>query len=275
MDVKLDMKLQLVKAKYKLEGIGFVDMLYRTIYDEGYFIKLDDDNKILLVGEFGISEERFDEMLDFCLEKEIFYKPLYDEHRVLTSGGVQRRYFHRTTRRKEQVTCQYVIPDVLAENPELADSIEVIADNNNGKSNNKYTKKRKEKNIKEKKRKHLDSVFLLDAEHKKLIEEYGEEFTKACIKKLDDYKVSKGKRYKSDYRAILNWVVDAVKEKNGGSTKKKPLIYNEVWADEYTSTEFNARIGQNKYSNPMRQELQKKYFKFDQEKKRWVRVEVI
>lgn len=71
-----------------------------------------------------------------------------------------------------------------------------------------------------KKVKYGDYVSMTEAEHQKFLDEYGPEITARLIEVLDNYKGSKGKTYKSDYRAILSWVVDRVKEekaKRGGN----------------------------------------------------------
>jgi len=54
---------------------------------------------------------------------------------------------------------------------------------------------------------------MTNAEYEKLVSTYGQDFADQCITELDNYKGSKGKTYKSDYRAILSWVVDKIKEK--------------------------------------------------------------
>ena len=56
------------------------------------------------------------------------------------------------------------------------------------------------------------NVRLTDKEYKKLSESYGEDGVKEIIRILDNYKEAKGVSYKSDYRAILNWVADRYKE---------------------------------------------------------------
>jgi hypothetical protein len=80
---------------------------------------------------------------------------------------------------------------------------------------NRTEQKRREGNRTEQegKLKFADSVSLSQSEYDKLIQEYGKEFTDECIQVLDNYKVANGKNYKSDYRAMLNWVVERVKEK--------------------------------------------------------------
>lgn len=69
------------------------------------------------------------------------------------------------------------------------------------------------KENKKEKNKYSEYVYMTEEEYNKLINKYGEYFTKLCIEKLDNYKGSNGKKYKDDYRAILNWVVDEVKSK--------------------------------------------------------------
>lgn len=69
---------------------------------------------------------------------------------------------------------------------------------------------------KPKKVKYADFVLMTEAEYQKLCEMYGKPFADACIETLSNYKGAKGKSYKSDYLAILNWVVDRVNEKRPG-----------------------------------------------------------
>lgn len=71
---------------------------------------------------------------------------------------------------------------------------------------------------KAKKYKYSDYVTLTRDEYMKLVVEHSEEGAKRMIEILSNYKGSKGKKYKSDYLAILNWVVGRYNEeiqKNG------------------------------------------------------------
>lgn len=63
---------------------------------------------------------------------------------------------------------------------------------------------------------YAEFVHMTEANYEKLVQMYGKAFADACIVELDLYKGAKGKTYKDDYRAILCWVVDRVKEKNPG-----------------------------------------------------------
>lgn len=60
--------------------------------------------------------------------------------------------------------------------------------------------------------KFANKVSMTKIEYGKLIKLYPEPFIAKCIEKLNHYKERSGKPYSSDYRAILNWVVNAIKE---------------------------------------------------------------
>lgn len=71
--------------------------------------------------------------------------------------------------------------------------------------------KRREVKLKEeKKREVAPAVFMTEKELLKLMGLYGEEITAKCIDKLSHYKKSSGKKYDSDYDAILSWVLERV-----------------------------------------------------------------
>lgn len=67
--------------------------------------------------------------------------------------------------------------------------------------------------------KYAEYVSMTEEEYNKLISQYGEEMVKRMIEILDNYKGATGKRYKSDYRAILNWVVDRTQKEMRGNGK--------------------------------------------------------
>lgn len=80
------------------------------------------------------------------------------------------------------------------------------------------------------KHKYSDTVKMTEAEYGKLVAEYGEDGAKRLVELLDNYKAATGRTYKSDYRAILNWVVDKYKEelrKNGKDSGTSKV--NDIW----------------------------------------------
>lgn len=89
----------------------------------------------------------------------------------------------------------------------------------------------KRKNIKKEKlpkKAYREFVSLTDDEYKKLEDKFGIEKTKQMIDILDNAKGAKGYKYKSDYRAILSWVVDKV-EKEDIAQVKNPHDAIDKW----------------------------------------------
>ena len=108
-------------------------------------------------------------------------------------------------------------------NKDNANACERIKSDANHADKDKVTVKVKDKdNVKDKVREY---VTLTQIEFNKLISEHGEEATNWMLDKLNAYKLSNGKKYKSDYGAILNWVVKSYKEhKESNKDESNPLI---------------------------------------------------
>ncbi len=62
---------------------------------------------------------------------------------------------------------------------------------------------------------------MTDEEYSSLVAKLGEQGAKRCVEILDNYKGANGKKYDSDYRAILNWVVERYKEETAKQPNKK------------------------------------------------------
>ena len=78
-------------------------------------------------------------------------------------------------------------------------------------------------------------VSLTYEEHKKLVDKFGEADTKRMIEILDNYKGSNGKKYRSDYRAILSWVTDRLnKEKQSQHDNMKIDTFNHSELEKLT-----------------------------------------
>jgi hypothetical protein len=101
------------------------------------------------------------------------------------------------------------------------------------------------KNIPALKNKYLDSVTLSDSEYKKLLSKYAQHEVDWMIDCLNNYKMSSGMTYKSDYYAIRKWVIDAfekakkdfIKDNNTSEVRvatAMKAIENINW-DDYTN----------------------------------------
>jgi len=100
-------------------------------------------------------------------------------------------------------------------------------------STNKNVKNLKNERIKELKTSYAEFVSLTEAEHQKLVEQYGEDNVKRMIEVLDNYKGSNNKKYASDYRAILNWVVDRVGAKKFDASSETKKIDRQSYDDAF------------------------------------------
>jgi hypothetical protein len=95
--------------------------------------------------------------------------------------------------------------------------------------------KSKEIKIKENKINIKEFIFLSESELNKLNEDFASHEVEWMLNKLNDYKASTGKKYKSDYAAINMWVKDAfkkakvdfVKDNNTFNTRMQ-IIQNEI-----------------------------------------------
>jgi len=71
--------------------------------------------------------------------------------------------------------------------------------------------------------KYREQVKMTEEQYNKLVEKYGAGSVSLFLDKLNNYKEETGKRYKSDYHAILNWVVNAVLGDDKGPKGGTPI----------------------------------------------------
>lgn len=101
--------------------------------------------------------------------------------------------------------------------------------------------KEESKNARARTRTYGAFVRLTDEEHDRLVGEFGEAFTEACIERLNNYIGSHGDRYKSHYYTIRNWVKDAVREdaeRSDGAAAKAGKRARRVAEQNYTQREY-------------------------------------
>ena len=91
-------------------------------------------------------------------------------------------------------------------------------------ANSDESKPKKPKKSAPGKKRYADFVTLTEEEYNKLVEQYGTEAVKWCIQKLDNYKGSTGKKYASDYRTILSWVIASYNEEQAKHSQPAQTI---------------------------------------------------
>lgn len=143
-DIFDDEKMVAISGEFGLKGEITVIKLLCTIYRNGYFILWNDLLKFKLLRNLpGVSLELLESIVNRLVLWGFFDKALFDSVEVLTSRGIQTRYFAATSRRKTGDDLPYLLISV--------DSNRVNVDNNPVNVNINAINKRKEKENKIKK----------------------------------------------------------------------------------------------------------------------------
>lgn len=234
LDVEMSEEVKLIDAKFGVAGFGVLVKVWQIIYDHGYYSKWTERELLLYKNRINADINLINAVINECLQWGIFNQGLYEKYSVLTSRGIQKRFFEATTRRQTVTLTNELllmpIPDKfkpalidlpivnVCNNPKNADNNSKNADIGTQSILNKSKVKKSKVNNTippPDKINFADDVYLTQKEYDTLISKYGEEAAKWMITKLDNSKGAKGYKYKSDYRAILNWVVDSYMEKKG------------------------------------------------------------
>ena len=121
LDVTLDTKFELIEAEYGLTGFGVVVHLLQEIYGKaGYYIEWTEEVALLFARKVGLGGSVVSEIIEASIRRGMFDKEKYDKYHVLTSRGIQKRYFEAVSRRKVLevdynillVDCALLLPNV-------------------------------------------------------------------------------------------------------------------------------------------------------------------
>lgn len=97
--------LQNVKVRRIMRACGIqsipvlISLLANTYCDEGYFLRWDSDMPFLIADELGVSEGAVTAVVDKATQVDFFNANMYQKYGVLTSDGIQKRFFEATARR--------------------------------------------------------------------------------------------------------------------------------------------------------------------------------
>lgn len=247
-DIDQDDKISVIEAMHGIEGFGVLIKLFMKIYKEGYYYNWSEREQLLFSRRVNVDINSAKQIVSDSLDEKIFDRNLYLDYGILTSAGIQKRYLEAVTRRKE-VTLEkrYLLinpheyvgktakikikildenglePAFDGVNVDINNDLPVINDNISTQRREEKNKEEKKKRVKkekteEPKHAYAEYVTMTETQFNKLIDKHGRQAVDWMIEKLDNHKGAKGTKYKSDYHAILNWVVSAY-EKEKGSTK--------------------------------------------------------
>ncbi len=102
LDVELDEKMELIEAEYGLTGYAVIIKLLQRIYGgHGYYINWTYEVALLFAKRIGAGGSVVSEIIEAAIKRGMFHKEIFEKYGVLTSTGIQKRYFTAIARRKE------------------------------------------------------------------------------------------------------------------------------------------------------------------------------
>lgn len=119
LDCHTNESLAEIEAEYGAKGFAVVVRLWQKIYSEkGYYCEWNDRSPLLFLatwfgGNSGVDLNLINEVVSSALRVGIFDGGLYERYSILTSEGIQRRYFDVVRRRAElTVVEEYLLVSV-------------------------------------------------------------------------------------------------------------------------------------------------------------------
>ena len=109
LDCELDDKFGVVEGTHGLVGFAMAIKLYQRIYRNGYWYFWRDMEQILFSRWVNVDINTVREVINVCINVGLYDINVYRNYEVLTSKGIQGRYFTAISRRSEVE----VVPEVL------------------------------------------------------------------------------------------------------------------------------------------------------------------
>jgi hypothetical protein len=154
LDVTLNAKFELIEAEFGLTGFGVVVHLLQEIYGKaGYYIEWTEEVALLFARKVGLGGSVVSEIIEASIRRGMFDKEKYDKYHVLTSKGIQERYFEAVGRRKTlEVDYNILLVDVARILPNVdiqAKNVNILSKNADIERQSKVEKSRVEKSKEE------------------------------------------------------------------------------------------------------------------------------
>lgn len=99
-DSDYDDKFQLIEGLHGPTGFAAIVKMYMKIYSSGYYYRWEEKEKILMAKRIGIDSNSLNNIISDCIKYELFNEKLFNDHNILTSEGIQKRFFTAVGKRK-------------------------------------------------------------------------------------------------------------------------------------------------------------------------------
>ncbi|MBQ8301022.1 MAG: DUF4373 domain-containing protein [Clostridia bacterium] len=186
LDVHLDDKFELIEAEFGLTGFAVVVKLLQRIYGgQGYYCEWTNDVALLFGKKLGLGGNAVSEIVSASVKRGIFDSGLYDKYHILTSKGIQKRYFEAVSRRKKvDVKKQYLLIKV----DQLYKNVNILSENVNILSENVNISKQRKEEKRKVKESRVEESNMTTAVPQELIDSYQNNITRKRVtpKELDN-----------------------------------------------------------------------------------------
>lgn len=151
LDCQNDDKLDLIEAEFGLIGFAVVVKLWQKIYgSEGYYCEWNDDVALVFAKKNGVGANAVSEIIQAAIRRGIFDEKMFTEFGILTSRGIQNRYFDIISRRKSEISNPEYLLACHTQNSENAGisskNVDISSKNVDISSQIREDKKREDKN---------------------------------------------------------------------------------------------------------------------------------
>lgn len=160
-----------------------------------------------------VTEEQGNAMLNVLADVEAIDKELWEKHRVVWSDNFAGRLEPLYSRREDSLPTKPVFDDMPSVHTQ--EQAETPPEQEQPEQTEQPKKRKKKSSSTVDKKQYAEFVSMTETEYASLIERVGERAAEKCVEVLDNYKGSTGKTYQSDYRTILNWVIEKVRKEHG------------------------------------------------------------
>lgn len=113
LDCHLDEKFELIEAEFGMEGFAVIIKLFQRIYGGcGYYCEWNGDTAMIFAKSVGLQNDLVKRIVSAAVQREIFSPKLFAEQQILTSKGIQERYFEAKLRcRRVDVRSDYLLTE--------------------------------------------------------------------------------------------------------------------------------------------------------------------
>lgn len=133
LNCSLGIEMRFIEARFGIVGYGIILKLWSHIYggEGGYYCDWNEGIALLFATEEAhVDVATVEEIVDAALQYGIFDRDLYARYGILTSHGIQIRFFEAVKRRSStKIIDEYLLVDVRQNNPYVSKISEIVCKN--------------------------------------------------------------------------------------------------------------------------------------------------